>query len=225
MTDTNQRAPRHIKNPSGYHSRGKTKQEKVYNFGVHIKQFGWSGKWERNEETKTLYAELRRGDSEVITINWPDDQWWPEVYYAYAGNKQKCRNISAAAKIASEKPDPNRLRKAAAKKRRAGNGIAEVFASGGGDSDEARELIASLSTTLPFDRESSVEDIKAVLKARTNPVLIWINRISGGVEQDYIKTWSRHLKVTENKEGRKIIHFVGGNCFHAVYVDSVIGVS
>jgi hypothetical protein len=244
-TPNNQRAPRFVKNPSGYHSHGKTHKEKVFNFGVHIKQFGWTGSWEQEEDV--LKAVMKRGEGEVITIWWPDNQWWPDVMYSYAHQTQKCRNISHAAKLASEKPDPNKMRKATKRRnpyRRSGilraPSVDGERRTGGregegtpGDaeslSDEmsayADELIAELGTTLPFDKESTPEEIKAVIKTRRNPTLIWINRISGEVHQDIIKTWSRHLKVTQNKEGKTIIHFVGANRFHAVYVDSVIGVS
>lgn len=217
---SNQRAPRFVKNPSGYHSHGSTHKEKVVNFGKWAKDFGWVGTWEQEEDV--LKAELKRGDSEVIAIWWPDTQWWPDVYYKYAGAEMKCRNISAAAKIASEKPDPDKMRRTALRKNTQGERrIAAAFASGDGNSGE--DLIESLRTPLPFDKESTPEEIKAVLKGKVNPTIVWINRLSGLVEQDYIKTWSRHLKVTTNSEGRKIIEFVGANQFNSVYVDSVIG--
>ena len=222
---SNQRAPRFVRNPSGYHSHGKTHKEKVYNFGVHIKQFGWSGGWEFDEDAQILRATMMRGEAEKITIEWPESQWWPDVWYHFAGNTMKCRNISQAAKIASEKPDPERMRRSSRGKNSVAKRIAEAHASGGGNSDSAAELIESLRTTLPFDKESTTEEIKAVIKAKINPTIVWVNRISGGVEEDYIKTWSRHLKVTENKDGKVIIHFVGGHQFHAVYLESVIGFS
>lgn len=219
---SNQRAPRFVKNPSGYHSHGKTHKEKVINLGKHIKQFGWEGKWWQPDGSDVLEAKMER-NGETIQIWWPDDQWWPDVYYTYAGQQMKCRNISQAAKIASEKPDPERMRRSARKKTNGVSRIAEAFAAG--DGNTAAELIEPLRTTLPFDKESTPEEIKAVIKQHINPTIVWINRISGAAEQDYIKTWSRHLKITENKEGRKIIEFVGGHQFHAVYVDSVIGFS
>ena len=227
MTDaverpSNQRAPRFVKNPSGYHSHGATHKEKVYNLGVYIKQFGWTGGWEQEEDV--LKATMTRGEGEVIKIWWPDNQWWPDVYYSYGGYEQKCRNISAAAKLASEKPDPEKMRRSATRRTSGGpNGIAAAFASGDGNSGSS--LIDSLRTALPFDRESTCEEIKAVIKDKINPTIVWVNRFSGGLEQDYIKTWSRHLKITENKEGKKIINFVGASCFHSVYVESVIGFS
>lgn len=222
---SNQRAPRFVRNPSGYHSHGKTHKEKVYNLGVHIKEFGWEGTWKQPEGDDVLKATMKRGDSEIIKIWWPDSQWWPDVYYTYAGNEMKCRNISHAAKLASEKPDPDKMRRNASRKNgRKSNGIAAAFAAGASNmGPSADDLIASLATTLPFDRESTPDDIKAVLKTKVNPTIVWINRLSGCVEQDYIKTWSRHLKVTANKEGKLIINFVGGHQFHSVYLDSVIG--
>ena len=223
MSD-NQRAPRFVKNPSGYHSHGKTHKEKAFNFGKHIKQFGWSGSWSQPEGDPILRVIMTRSSSEKIEIEWPDDQWWPDVYYSYAGDTIKCRNISAAAKIASEKPNPERMRKSVRKKRTGGSRIAEAFAAGTGNSDAtAEELIDALRTTLPFDRESTPEEIKAVIKTKVNPTIVWINRLTGGAESDYIKTWSRHLKVTQNREGKTIIHFVGATQFHSVYAESVIG--
>lgn len=228
---TNQRAPRFIKNPSGYHSYGSTHKEKVVNLGKHIKQFGWDGSWAYDDDAQLLTATMVRGTSEVISIEWPDDQWWPDVFYRYGGDTIKCRNMSAAAKLASEKPDPERLRKKAARVRPyrvekgPENGVPGSVPTDDEVTARAETMIDDLRTTLPFDRESTPEEIKAVLKKRTNPVIIWVNRLSGQAEQDYIKTWSRHLKVTKNKEGKIIISFVGANCFHAVYVDSVIGIS
>lgn len=223
----NQRAPRFVKNPSGYHSHGSTHKEKVYNFGVHIKQFGWSGKWREDDDSGILHATMTRGNAETITIEWPETQWWPDVWYEYAGCTMKCRNISQAAKIASEKPDPDKMRRSATRRKGSkGNGIAEAFAAeASNNGSSVGELIDSLRTTLPFDKESTPEEIKAVIKDKVNPTIVWINRISGSAEQDYIKTWSRHLKITQNKEGKKIINFVGGHQFHSVYVDSVIGFS
>ena len=222
---SNQRAPRFVRNPSGYHSHGKTHKEKVYNFGLHIKQFGWSGRWWQAAESDVLEAKMERG-GETIQIWWPDNQWWPDVYYTYAGDQIKCRNISQAAKIAADKPNPERMRKSARKKASGGRRIAEAFAAAGGNSDSTtEELIDALRTSIPFDSESTPEEIKAVIKTKVNPTIVWVNRLTGGAEQDYIKTWSRHLKVTENKEGKKIINFVGADRFRSVYVDSVIGFS
>lgn len=221
---SNQRAPRFVRNPSGYHSHGKTHKEKVFNLGKHIKQFGWEGSWE--QDVDVLKATMKRGESESIIIWWPDDQWWPDVTYNYAGSSLKCRNISHAAKIASEKPDASRMRKSGRRMRSKLNGITQGIGTGAsGDTSSADELISEMSTTLPFDKESTPEEIRAVIKTHINPTLIWVNRLTGRVESDIIKTWSRHLKVTKNKDGKTIIHFVGMNCFHAVYVDSVIGVS
>lgn len=224
----NQRAPRFVKNPSGYHSHGKTHKEKVYNFAVHIKQFGWTTNWKDDADSGILSATCNRDNGgDKITIEWPKDQWWPDVWYHYAGSSLKCRNISQAALIASEKPNADRMRRASSKgKGSIAKRIADAHASSGDNSEaEAANLIESLRTTIPFDNESTPEEVRTWLKNRTNPVLIWINRLSGQIEQDYVKTWSRHLKTTRNRDGKVIIHFVGANTFHAVYVESLIGVS
>lgn len=217
---------RFIKNASGYHSHGKTHKEKIFNFGVYIKQFGWEGSWSEDEESAILKATMTRGDSEKIEIEWPETQWWPDVWYTFGGESIKCRNISMAAKIAADKPDAKKMRRTS---RRKSYGISGAFLPGGSNNgsseDAADDLIAAMSTTLPFDKESTPEEIKAVLKAHRSPTITWINRISGDVNTDIVKTWSRHLKVTTNKDGKKIIHFIGHDCFHAVYADSIIGIS
>lgn len=216
-----------IKNASGYHSHGKTNKEKAVNFAMFIKEHGWSGKWEEDDDTKDIILVANRSESEQIDIRWYSNIPLQDVFYAYAGNSIKLRNVSAAAKVAQEPPSKDRMRSAARK--RVGRGLAGISVAqepgGSNNGSSADDLIAAMSTTLPFDKESSPDEIKAVLKTHRNPTLIWINRISGNVNTDIIKTWSRFLRVDANRQGKMIIHFVGDFGFHAVYVDSVIGVN
>jgi hypothetical protein len=220
-------AKRIIKNPSGYHSKGRTNKEKAVNFGLFIKEYGWSGKWEEDEETKDVILIAARGQGEQIDIRWYSNIPLQDVFYTYAGDSIKCRNVSGVALIAQEPPSQERMRSAARKGRsQLGSRISVAVPSEAGNSgSSADELIAVMATTLPFDRESTPEEIKSVLKKRRNPTITWINRLSGGVSQDIAKTWSRYLKVEANKDGKVIIHFVGEFGFHSVYLDSVIGVS
>lgn len=227
---SNQRAPRFVKNPSGYHSRGANPKEKAYNFGMFLKDFGWTGGWVENEDTGDVTVTLTRG-GEKIEVFWTSPIPWPEVWYHYAGSKIKCRNVSQAALFGQGQPDPDRMRRGAGRllPSRVGNGrgnaVPGVVSTGSAEPPDVESVIDEVRGTLPFDRESSAEEIFAVLKPRINPVLIWVNRLSGQVQQDYIKTWSRHFKITSNKDGKLIIHFAGAHQFNAVYVDSIIGVS
>lgn len=216
-----------VKNPSGYHSSGKTIKEKAINFGLFIKEFGWSGSWKEDDETKDITLVATRGNSEQIDIHWYSHIPLQDVWYTYAGDSVKCRNVSGVAKIAQEPPSPGKMRSAARKGRRQiGSRISVGGLPGASNSgSNADDLIAAVATTLPFDKESTPDEIKTILKKYRNPTIIWINRLSGGINQDLIKTWSRYLKVDTNKDGKIIIHFVGNFGFHSVYADSVIGVS
>lgn len=209
-----------IQNPSGYHSHGKSHKEKLINFALFIKEFGWSGKWNDDEETGILHLNATRGSNEKIDIEWPEKQSWPDVWYTYAGNSIKCRNISQAAKIGQDPPDPDRMRMVSRRRRRPKrNGIDLHLPEGAGGVPLAGdELIAELATTLPFDKESSAEELKSVLLRHT---ITWVNRISGNVQTETIKP--KHFKITE-KDGRKTLHFCSDYGFRSVYVDSIIGV-
>jgi len=215
-----------VKNPSGYHSKGRTNKDKANNFGIFIKEYGWSGKWAEDPETKDITLTATRGNSEQIDIHWYSHIPLQDVWYTYAGDSVKCRNVSGVAKIAQDPPSRARMRSAARKgKSRISSRISTVDLSGASNSgSSADELIAAMATTLPFDKESTPDEIKAVIKTHRNPTITWINRLSGKMHQDVIKTWSRYLKVDTNKEGKIIIHFVGDFGFHSVYANSVIGV-
>ena len=80
-------------------------------------------------------------------------------------------------------------------------------------------------TSLPFDKESTVEEVVAALRQHRNPTIIWVNRISGNVNTAMMRTGKRHNSVTANKEGKVIIQFTDENGFHAVYVESIVGIS
>jgi hypothetical protein len=216
---------RNIRNPSGYHSSGATHKDKVNNFALFIKDFGWTGKWKEDEDSLILTLIASRGDNERIDIEWPAPQWWPDVWYTFAGNTIKCRNISHAAKLAQALPDAETLRRASRRRRRS---ISLPLSSGPAiaiPGESVESLTESLLTSLPFDKESTVEEVVAALRRHRNPTIVWVNRISGDVNSAMMRTGKRHNSVTANKEGKVIIQFTDEHGFHAVYVESIVGIS
>jgi hypothetical protein len=212
-----------VRNPSGYHSSGATHKDKVNNFALFIKDFGWTGKWKEDEDSDILTLSAARGDNERIDIEWPATQWWPDVWYTFAGNSIKCRNISHAAKLAQELPDADAMRRASQRRRKR---ISLPLASGPAIaiSDDGEESLAdSLATSLPWDRESPPGEVKAALLKHKNTTITWVNRMNGAVKSGMIKP--KNLKVTANKQGKVIIEFADEFGFHACYADCVIGVS
>ena len=223
-----------VNNPSGYHSKGRDAGEKAHNFALAIKEHGWSGKWTTDEITGVLHLFARRGENETI------DVWWsrggkalPDMLpiYTLAGETIKCRNVSAAYAHAANAPDDNRLKKAVRRQQRKlsnGNSVQNVTA----------ETIASLQCSLPFDHESSDEELKDVLIGRT---IVWVNRISGETDTAQISTDPKHFKV--NRNGHDFISFVNPipqrvlasfgkpnmesdtYGFRSVYLDSIVSVS
>jgi hypothetical protein len=212
-----------IKNPSGYHSFGVTHKDKVNNFALFIKDFGWHGKWKEDEDSLILTLDAARGDNERIDIEWPATHSSPGVWYTFAGNTIKCHNISQAAKLAQALPDAEAMRKANYRRKRraplplsSGPGIAIS-----GESFES--LAENLSTSLPWDKESPPGEVKAALLKHKNTTITWVTSITGDVKSGMIKT--KNLKVTANKDGKVIIEFADDFGFHACYADSVIGIS
>jgi hypothetical protein len=218
-----------IHNPSGYHSSGVTHKDKVNNFARFIKDFGWTGQWKEDPDSDILTLTAARGDNERIDIEWPAPQWWPDVWYTFAGNTIKCRNISHAAKLAQELPDAEAMRRATARRRAASRpkGAEGLLrgASGEGSPELNGAVAAELVTSLPFDKESTAKEVAAALKKHRNPTIIWVNRISGKINSAMMRTGKRHNKVSTNKEGKVIIQFTDETGFHAVYVESIVGLS
>lgn len=220
-----------IRNPSGYHSKGKTPKEKVVNFASFIKQFDWTGAWRVDPETDILHLNARRGDNERIDIEWPATQWWPDVWYSLAGDSIKCRNISAAAKLAQDPPDADRMRRSAQRKRNGksaslATGLARPGLANGTAEPELTgdELIASLTSSVPWDKDSGVRDVALALMECRNPEVTWVNTLTGVVHTAVIKTGNRNNKITETKDGKVIITFADQYGFHSVYANSVIRV-
>ena len=222
-----------VKNPSGYRSKGRDGVEKAQCFGVYAKQHGWTGKYHLDEDTGIVYLFARRGENETIEI------WWtregkalprPDLpVYTLAGERIKVLNVSAIAAIAAKTPDENRLRKAVKKQKRQ-LGV-------GDDKQMTAEDIAALRVSLPFDHESSDDELKDVLIGRT---ITWVNRMSGDTETAEISTDPKHFHVRRN--GHDYIDFVRpipqrvlanfGKShmesdtygFRSVYLDSIVGV-
>lgn len=212
-------------------TRGRTGPDKAVNFATYIKTFGWSGNWSYDENTGFTHLSARRGENETIDI------WWPPSgslladklpVYKLAGESIRCRNVSAAAQIACEPPDESRLVKAVRRQKR-------TF-----DTNEngqvTQETIAALAGTLPFDAESTDEELKDALIGRN---VTWVNRHSGETDSAMVSTDPKHFKVTRN--GHDYLTFVYpipqrvlanfGKVqdaetygFRSVYLDSIVSV-
>lgn len=194
-----------------YQSRGRTGPEKAVNFGTYAKQYGWGGKWLMDEGTGVTHLHAYRGDNETIDI------WWDAKgrvtqealpLYVIAGEKIKCRNVSAAADIVAKEPDMTRLQKATRKQRRASGGNVEVKAT--------------------YDFEDMTDDeIEQALLGRT---IGWVNTLSGEVDQAEV-LGRKTIKVTrsslgdEESEVKPQVHFTDSSGFHAVYLHAIVSVS
>lgn len=240
--------PRNVKNPSGYHSKGKSPKEKVVNFAAFIKEFAWTGSWKEDPTTGDITLIATR-EAERIEVYWNTPIAWPEVFYSYAGHKIKCRNVSAAAKIAQGEPDPERMRRIAGKLRvgtlsasmqRPSGPVgrpdgAEVPSDDPGDSDVSAGDLEALRGYVPWDKASTPEEVKAELMHYRTPTITWVNRIAASVDKRKqgpdntintatINTKSRKFNVSTNKTEEVIINFTDRYGFHAVYAHTVIGV-
>jgi hypothetical protein len=178
---------KNVVNPSGYHSSGRTLQEKATNFGLYVKQFGWKGNFTTDADGNVDLV-ATRGENEQITITWYAGGGGL-VTYILAGDSIKCNNVSAAAKIAKEKPDPSRFRRAVRKRKV--------------DEDYTPEMLEDLQGTLPFDHDSTDDEIRAALLGKT---ITWINRFSGQVETADVSPKPNHFSVCRN--GNDYINFV-----------------
>lgn len=186
-----------IKNPSGYHVRGSTAAEKAEHFGLYVKEHGWKGKWSIDEESGILHLFARRDENETIDIWWlPTGAAHPDMLpvYSLAGERIKCRNVSAAAALAVKQPDENRRVKAVRKQKRQMGIHGEQV---------TQETIDALAGSLPFDHESTDEELKDALIGRT---IVWVNRWSGDTDTAEISTDPKHFEV--NRNGHDYINFV-----------------
>lgn len=199
---------KNVRNPSGYHSSGRTLEDKANNFGKFVKQFGWAGKWTKDQETGHVSLFCRRGENETIEIVWHYGGGGT-VHYTLAGERIKCHNVSAAAAIAQKEPDATRLRKAIRKRRRQLGVV---------DPEAVTEMLDDAQCSLPFDHESTDAEIKVALFNRS---ITWINRQSGQVSSAIVK--GKLFKVVR-RTGRAYIDFVDDYGFHAVYLDSIVSV-
>lgn len=193
-----------IKNASGYVSKGRTAGEKAANFGDWAKQHGWAGSM--NEEDDRLHLFARRGEAETIDIWWYtngslDTDRLP--IYTLAGERIKLRNVSHAAKIASEEPDATRLEKATRKRRKQTGEYAPVVVTGAYDFSDMHE-----------------DEIEQALLGR---VISWQNSISGQIDSAQV-AGKRTLKVT-SENCKPQIHFTDADGFHAVYLDAIVSVA
>lgn len=231
--------PRIVKNPSGYHSKGKNPKEKVVNFATFIKEYGWTGSWKEDPETHDITLIAKR-DSELIEVFWNTPIPWPEVFYSYGGHQIKCRNVSAAAKIAQGDPDPERMRRVVRRRRNGTLGASMQRPSGPvdgrngsrvgsdvpDDPDAAADDLEALRAYVPWDKTATAEEVKAELMHYRTPTITWVNRLTGAVHTAVVPARATNLsfKVDTNSKGDIIIHFADSFGFHSVYANSVIGV-
>lgn len=200
---------RNVKNSSGYHSSGKTIQDKAAKFGIFVKQFGWSGSFKTNEDGNVDLV-ATRGDNETIQITWYKTGGG-EVWYTLAGERQRCHNVSAAAKIAQEKPNYDRFNRVMRKRRK------KLAVENG---EVTPELTDGLQGSLPFDHESSDDEIKLMLLKRS---ITWVDSL-GRLNTATVNAgkYGDLFKVVRN--GHDYIDFVDEYGFHSVYLDRIVSV-
>lgn len=198
--------------------RGRDALRKAEHFGKFAKAYGWSGKWSKDSDTGIVHLFCRRGENETIDI------WWQangciEAHmmpvYTLAGERIKCHNVSAAAKIAQNPPNHDRLKKAVRKRKRQ-TGIEY--------SDPA--ALVAVQGPLPFDHESDDAELEAVLHKRT---ITWVNSISGELDSAFVDADKQFQVIRKNGSeacrGDQI-----GFCdptaggYRAVYLNAIVSV-
>lgn len=198
--------------------RGRNGILKANSFASFAKEFGWTAKVSSPQEDEVqLFA--RRGDSETLNFVWIDGCWSGESYYALAGERIKCHNLSAASKIVQGKPDPERLKKATRKLKRQ-TGI-EYSREPISDGD-----ISKLRGSLPFDEASTDDEIEAVLHRKA---ITWVNTISGQIQDSVRVDVDKQFKVVRKNGNENIkadyITFSTSEGYRAVYLKSIVAVN
>lgn len=189
-------------------TRGRTGKEKAVNFGQYAKSYGWGGKWSAEDDSQSVHLFASRGENESIDIYWHERGVFISATYSLAGEKIRLHNVAAAAQVARNKPDEKRLNKAIRRRRKSKSvDVTQI----------SDDVIAGLQTSLPFDKESTDDEVKAVL---FNKSITWVNRQTGQVNSAIVG--GKSFKVVRN--GRDYIDFVDGFGFHAVYLDSIVSV-
>lgn len=196
--------------------RGRDGLRKANTFASFAAEFGWQCKVNQNGLEVKLFA--RRGTSETLDFIWIDGSWSDCCFYTLAGERIKCHNLSAASRIVQEKPDPKRLTKATQKRKRQ-TGIDyttnHVFSED--------DLLAARGS-LPFDSESSDDEIEAVLHRKS---ITWLNTISGQVYSAFVDA-DRQFAIVRKNCNEKIkadyITFSTKFGYRAVYLHSIVAV-
>ena len=189
-------------------TRGHTGQDKAVNFGLYLKSYGWSGSWTTDDKAGTVQLGAKRGNNEAIEIQWKMSGTFLKGTYVLAGEKFRMHNVAAAAAVASEAPNEDRLKKSVRRQRKKIDHT---------NPDVVGDMVAVAQCSLPFDGESSDAEIKAVL---FNKSITWVNRQTGQINTAIVG--GKNFKVVRN--GRDYIDFVDGFGFHAVYLDSIVSV-
>lgn len=198
--------------------RGRDGLRKATTFANFAKGFGWLSKSTQEGNIVRLFS--RRGENETLDIQWHDGCILPglEPIYTMAGERIKLRNLSAASKIVQEQPDPKRLTKATRKRKRQTG----IDYSGGPLSEDDLD---SLRGSLPFDAESSDDEIEAVLHKRS---ITWVNTISGQVDSARVDV-DKQFKIVRKNGNEKIkadfVTFCSSAGYRAVYLNSIVAVS
>lgn len=203
-----------IRHPSGYVSAGRSAADKAYKFAMYTQEHGWAGKWSTNEKTGITHLFARRGENETIDI------WWLAngsldldhlPVYTLAGERIKLRNVSAAAAIARNLPNPDRLKKNVRRRRNTNGTVTPTDAS---------ELLASVQGSLPFDHESTDAELKAVLFGRT---ITWLSP-TAGLLNSAVVGGKNVFKVVRKATCPTYIDFVDDTGFHSVHLDKIVSV-
>lgn len=197
--------------------RGRNGLSKANTFASFAQEHGWTTKVSTpHEDEVKLFA--RRGDAEALNFYWINGCWSGESFYALAGERIKCHNLSAASTIVQGKPDPERMKKARRKlKLQAG------VESAAGPISEAD--IAKLRSSLPFDEHSSDEEIEAVLHRKR---VTWISTLSGLIDSAQVNADNQFQIVRKNGNDKikaDYISFSTARGYRAVYLHSILAVA
>lgn len=189
---------------------------------------GWAAEVTEYADNKTGVVCTR--DDERIVAGWQSEVW--VAGYAKhtigADRETSVRNASEARKLMATPPAEVARR---------------VMRAPRGEGGEPKADAGSLVRRLPFDPETA--DDETVLAKVVGKRLTWINGITGGVETSSIprtmftkevdkvtgqkleterQTTNKHLRITRNSEGARILNWVEPAGFRSAYVGALVQV-
>lgn len=194
---------RSVKNPSGYVAKGSSANEKALQFGTHIREFGWAGKFDVDDDN-LVHLTAHRDENETIDVWWEQDGRGKLCLeklpvYSIGGDKTQCRNVSHAVQICESEADTTRLKRASSRARKAGT----------------TDIVAPKT-----DRFADMADDE-IEKLLLGKSVAWINSLSGGVDTADV-LGRKTIRVVRN--GRDYVEFTDKSGFHAVYLDAIVSV-